>query len=60
MTIFKERRADTGLDMRANPRYVKFVDSFPTTVNGKIQKYKMREISIRELGLEEAAMIATA
>ncbi|MFZ0960930.1 MAG: hypothetical protein WAO35_08490 [Terriglobia bacterium] len=42
------------------PRYVKFVDSFPTTINGKTQKYKMREISIKEMGLEEAALIATA
>jgi fatty-acyl-CoA synthase len=42
------------------PRYIKFVDSFPTTVNGKTQKFKMREISIREMGLEEVAQIATA
>ena len=42
------------------PRYVKFVDAFPITINGKTQKFKMREISIRELGLEDAARIATA
>jgi fatty-acyl-CoA synthase len=42
------------------PRYVKFVDSFPITVNGKTQKYKMREISIKEMQLEDAAQIATA
>jgi len=42
------------------PRYIKFVDSFPITINGKTQKYKMREISIKEMGLEEAAQIATA
>jgi fatty-acyl-CoA synthase len=42
------------------PRYVRFVDSFPTTINGKTQKYKMREISIKEMGLEETALIATA
>jgi len=42
------------------PRYVKFTDSFPTTMNGKTQKYKMREISIKEMGLEDAAQIATA
>jgi fatty-acyl-CoA synthase len=35
------------------PRYWKIVDDFPMTVTGKIQKYKMREISIRELGLSE-------
>jgi fatty-acyl-CoA synthase len=31
------------------PRYVKFVDSFPTTVTGKVQKYLMREHMRREL-----------
>ncbi|MCX2800703.1 AMP-binding protein [Microbulbifer thermotolerans] len=35
------------------PRYFKFTDSFPMTVTGKIQKFKMREISIAELGLAE-------
>jgi fatty-acyl-CoA synthase len=35
------------------PRYIKFTDDFPMTVTGKIQKYKMREVSIAELGLEE-------
>ena len=34
------------------PRYWKLTDAFPMTVTGKIQKYKMREQSIRELGLE--------
>ncbi len=34
------------------PRYVKFVDGFPMTVTGKVQKFKMREQSVRELGLE--------
>ena len=42
------------------PRYVKFVDGFPMTVTGKIQKFKMREAAIDELGLAEAAAIATA
>jgi fatty-acyl-CoA synthase len=42
------------------PRYVKFVTEFPMTVTGKIQKFKMREISIRELGLEDVAKIKTA
>ncbi len=32
------------------PRYVKFVDSFPMTVTGKIQKFVMRKESIDELG----------
>jgi fatty-acyl-CoA synthase len=42
------------------PRYVKFVNEFPMTVTGKIQKFVMREISIRELQLEEEAGIETA
>jgi fatty-acyl-CoA synthase len=33
------------------PRYVKFVDGFPMTVTGKIQKFVMREQTIAELGL---------
>ncbi len=35
------------------PKYIRFVDDFPTTVTGKIQKYKMREITIKELALEQ-------
>ena len=42
------------------PRYVKFVDEFPMTVTGKVQKFKMRDHAIDELGLGEAAAIATA
>jgi fatty-acyl-CoA synthase len=33
------------------PRYVKFVEAFPQTVTGKIQKFKMREIAMEEYGL---------
>ncbi|MEW6283048.1 MAG: AMP-binding protein, partial [Candidatus Eremiobacterota bacterium] len=42
------------------PRYVKFTSEFPMTVTGKIQKYRMRELAIQELGLQEAASIRTA
>ncbi len=42
------------------PAYFKFTETFPMTVTGKIQKFKMREISTKELGLEEAASIRTA
>jgi fatty-acyl-CoA synthase len=42
------------------PRCVKVVDSFPMTVTGKIQKFKMRQVSTEELGLEAAAKIETA
>jgi fatty-acyl-CoA synthase len=37
------------------PRYVRFCDEFPMTVTGKVQKYKMREASVQELGLGDAA-----
>jgi fatty-acyl-CoA synthase len=37
------------------PRYVMFVDAFPMTVTGKIRKVEMREVSVKELGLEAAA-----
>ncbi|MCB9272926.1 MAG: AMP-binding protein [Lewinellaceae bacterium] len=42
------------------PRYIKFTESFPMTVTGKIRKVEMRDISIRELGLEKAAGVKTA
>jgi fatty-acyl-CoA synthase len=35
------------------PRYVRFVDSFPQTVTGKIQKFKIREAMVEELQLDE-------
>jgi fatty-acyl-CoA synthase len=38
------------------PRYVKFVDEFPMTVTGKVQKFKLREQAIQELGLEHATV----
>ncbi len=42
------------------PRYWKFVDTFPMTVTGKVQKYVMREVSVQELGLQTAASVTTA
>jgi len=36
------------------PKYVRFVDSYPMTASGKIQKFKLREMAIRELQLEQA------
>ena len=58
----KEGETTTGDELRAwcsgkiatykIPRYWKFTDTFPMTVTGKIQKFKMREQSMFELGLE--------
>jgi fatty-acyl-CoA synthase len=37
------------------PRYVFFVDEYPMTASGKIQKFRLREMAARELGLEKTA-----
>lgn len=42
------------------PRYWRFVDSYPMTITGKIQKYLMREEAIKDLHLEAAAAVKTA
>ena len=42
------------------PRFWKFVDSFPLTITGKVQKYRMREMAVEELGLRAAAAVETA
>jgi len=42
------------------PRYVRFTAGFPLTVTGKVQKYKMREVSVTELELEDASRTTTA
>ena len=59
----KEGEAATEEDIRAfckdqlahfkMPRYIKFVEAFPQTVTGKIQKFKIREAMIEELGLKQ-------
>ena len=42
------------------PQHIRFVDGFPMTVTGKIQKFKIREIETRERGLERLAARETA
>lgn len=42
------------------PQYVAFVETFPTTASGKIQKYKLRELAIEMLGLQDTAKCETA
>ena len=42
------------------PRYIDFVDSFPTNAAGKIMKYKMREQAVEKLGLQKADSVETA
>jgi fatty-acyl-CoA synthase len=38
------------------PKYVKFVESYPMTASGKIQKFKMRDMAIKELQLDDQAV----
>ena len=42
------------------PEHIRFVDTFPTTVTGKIQKFKIRQQEIEERGLETVAQTKTA
>jgi len=42
------------------PEYVRFVDDFPATLSGKIQKYKIREFEIEARGLQQEANAPTA
>lgn len=63
MTATQEELRDfcrAGLSHFKVPHYWKFVESFPTTVTGKIQKFRIREIAIEELGLKTDAEIETA
>jgi fatty-acyl-CoA synthase len=42
------------------PRYVVFVDEYPTTVTGKVQKFKLRELGVERFALHRAAATETA
>ncbi len=42
------------------PRYIAFIDSYPITASGKIQKYKLRQMAIEMLDLQDVAKIETA
>jgi fatty-acyl-CoA synthase len=42
------------------PEHVRFVDDFPATLSGKIQKFKIREFEIEARGLQQVASAATA
>ena len=41
------------------PKYVFFVEQFPLTASGKIQKYKLREMAAESLGLTEVKVFAS-
>jgi fatty-acyl-CoA synthase len=42
------------------PRYVVFVDEYPSTVTGKVQKFRLRELGVERFGLARAAEVKTA
>ena len=42
------------------PRYFQFVENYPLTASGKVQKFVLREQAITTLGLEEVAKTKTA
>jgi fatty-acyl-CoA synthase len=42
------------------PHYIVFVAEYPTTVTGKVQKFKLRQLGIERFGLEQAAAVQTA
>ncbi len=49
-----------GLSRFKSPRYVRFLDAFPMTASGKIQKFKLRAMGVELLGLQDAAAVETA
>lgn len=49
-----------GLSRFKSPRYVCFIDAFPMTASGKIQKFKLRDMGIEKLDLFDAAAVETA
>ena len=42
------------------PKHVFFVDDFPMTASGKVQKYKLREMALKELGISGDGLIDSA
>ena len=42
------------------PEHIRFVDAFPTTVTGKIQKFRIRQQEVQERGLQAVAQTPTA
>ncbi|MBN2851900.1 MAG: AMP-binding protein [Clostridia bacterium] len=49
-----------NMSRHKTPKHVVFMDSFPLTASGKIQKYKLRELGIEIFNLQDAANIETA
>ena len=45
----------SNISRQKTPKYIRFVDAYPLTGSGKVQKFILQEQMIRELGLEEVA-----
>ncbi len=50
----------SGISRHKVPKFFRFVESFPLTASGKVQKFVLREMLIKEMGLEGVAGIKTA
>ncbi len=55
-----ERHCRERLAAYKRPRYWRFVEAFPMTVTGKVQKYRLREMAVEMLGLQAEAGERTA
>ncbi len=55
-----ERHCRERLAAYKRPRYWRFVEAFPMTVTGKVQKYRLREMAVELLGLQAEAGERTA
>jgi fatty-acyl-CoA synthase len=42
-----------GISRHKVPKYIRFVTSYPLTSSGKVKKFELRELLVKELGLEE-------
>ena len=49
-----------GISRHKVPKFIRLVDAFPLTASGKVKKFELREIIIREMNLDDAGNIKTA
>ncbi len=50
----------SGISRHKVPKFFRFVEAFPLTASGKVQKFVLREMLIKEMGLEDVASLKTA
>jgi fatty-acyl-CoA synthase len=49
-----------GISRHKVPKFFRIVESFPLTASGKVQKFKLREMLVKDMGLEDIANTTTA